>query len=114
MLYTSYFAKSAKHPGAVSIAVGTPKFFSGPRCQKLMPPWPLVAAIKDGSITQEEYVTAYKHAVLDHLDPHEVAKELTERGEDTVLLCWEKAGDFCHRQLIAQWLFEAGYEVREL
>lgn len=49
--------------------------------------------------------------MLDSLDP---AKVLQDLGEDAILLCREKAGEFCHRRLVTAWLEESlGIEVPE-
>ena len=58
------------------------------------------------------YTIQYKKEVLDVLDPKKVFEEL---GENSVLLCWEKPSDFCHRHLVADWFKEKlGIEVKEL
>ena len=41
--------------------------------------------------------------ILNELDPYQVFKEL---GENSVLLCYEKPGQFCHRHLVAKWLMD--------
>lgn len=118
---TSYFQRyTGKH--AVSIAVITPVWYkcdtdSGkPReYKKLAPPGWLLNAFKDknGSHYKDEayYTEMYTKYVLSKLDPQQVYDEL---GENAVMLCWEKAGDFCHRRLVAKWLKEKlGIEVSE-
>ena len=36
-------------------------------------------------------------------------------GDDATLLCFEKAGEFCHRRLVAEWIEKGtGVEVPEL
>jgi len=61
-------------------------------------------------MTNGEYRAAYQE-ILDRLDPRKVYQEL---GEDAILLCWEKPGEFCHRRLVAEWLErELGVEVPE-
>jgi uncharacterized protein (DUF488 family) len=61
-------------------------------------------------MTNGEYRAAYQE-ILDRLDPRKVYQEL---GEDAILLCFEKAGEFCHRRLVAEWLErELGVEVPE-
>jgi len=50
---------------------------------------------------------------LSKLDPHKVAKDL----EGRILLCYEniyKKDSHCHREIVAEWLREAGYKVKEL
>lgn len=92
---------------AVAISQGVPKWYKGKVYKKLAPSWALVK-IED----EKEYVRRYKYEVLDRLDPAQVLKEL---GEDAVLLCWEKPGEFCHRRIVAEWLEEElGIEVPEL
>ena len=60
---------------------------------------------------EAEYRAAYQE-ILDRLDPRKVYQEL---GEDAVLLCWEKPGEFCHRRLVAEWLEEhLGVTIIEL
>jgi hypothetical protein len=45
-------------------------------------------------------------------DPQKVFED---RGEDTILLCWEAPGKFCRRRLVAAWLEEKlGVQVPEL
>lgn len=45
-----------------------------------------------------------------------VVRELLQMcGEDKepCLICYEKPGEFCHRHLVAAWIRNAGFEVRE-
>jgi hypothetical protein len=69
----------------------------------------------------EEYLCRYQ-AILDQLDPHQVAADLQvlAHGGTPVLLCFEQPGRglWCHRALVASWLAaatgepvpEVGYE----
>ncbi len=50
---------------------------------------------------QAKYVEAFYNKVLKKLEPRKVFDAL---GENTVLLCYEKPTDFCHRFLVAGWL----------
>jgi uncharacterized protein (DUF488 family) len=44
-----------------------------------------------------------------------LARISQENGElPLVLLCYEPAGEFCHRHVLAAWLRERGVEIREL
>ena len=106
-LATSNFSVSGKLPNAVAISQGVPKGWQGKRYLALAPSWDLVKE-KDEAV----YAARYQVEVLAKLDPETVAQEL---GTDAVLLCWEKAGEFCHRRLVAAWLQEAlGIDVHEL
>jgi hypothetical protein len=108
---TSYFIKSAGHPKAISIAGRAPKIFKGREYKILAPKiWFFQKYKLDGDV--QFYTEQYQAEVLDPLDPKEVLRDL---GEDAVLLCWEKPGEFCHRHLVAQWLKEKlNMEVTEL
>jgi uncharacterized protein (DUF488 family) len=52
----------------------------------------------------EAYRQEYKELVLDRLDPLQVLQDI---GDDAVLICYETPSQFCHRRLIADWLFRA-------
>ena len=57
------------------------------------------------------YTKAYQEQVLSKLDAAVVWGAL----KDSVLLCWEPAGHFCHRRLVADWVKrELGHDVEEL
>jgi len=105
---TSYFSsKLWRGKNAVAISQGMPKWYKGREYKALAPSWELVM-IKD----TEEYTRRYRNEVLNRLDPKKVYKDL---GDDAILLCWEKPGEFCHRRLVAEWLEETlGIEVPEL
>ena len=65
---------------------------------------------------ESEYTPKFEQK-LKNLSAKSVVKELEELslGKDVVLLCHEKAGEFCHRRLVADWLNrELGIEVPEL
>jgi len=130
---TSYFAKY-KGENGVSIAGKTPDWYKGREYKKLAPKFhffkdykkcikyidellqekriTIPEAIEMKRKTEENYTIHYYSEVLNVLDPHQVYGEL---GENAVLLCWEKSGEFCHRRLVAEWLKkELGIEVKEL
>lgn len=112
MLKTSYFAKSAKHPGAVSIARFPPAWYTGARYPRLAPK-PEMLKLEDW----DEYKRRYKGEILSVLDPDEVLRDLCVdgAGHDIVLLCFEKDRAHCHRGLVAEWFLETrGIVVPEL
>ncbi|MDO8640243.1 MAG: hypothetical protein Q7R33_01755 [Nitrosarchaeum sp.] len=101
-MQTSYFAKSAKKPNAVSIAGKAPVWFTGRQYKKLAPKyWFFQKYKEDGDV--EFYKIQYQKEVLDKLDPKTVFMEL---GDNAVILCWEAPDKFCHRHLVAKWLSE--------
>lgn len=112
MLKTSYFAKSAKEPGAVSIARFPPKWYTGAR-YLLLAPAPDMLKIKDW----DEYRRRYFNEVLAVLDPDKVLQDLNVdgAGHDIILLCFEKERTHCHRGLVAAWFFDTkGIQVAEI
>jgi hypothetical protein len=112
MLKTSYFARSAKEPGAVSIARFPPKWYTCSR-YLLLAPAPDMLKIGDW----DEYRRRYREEILSVLEPDEVLRDLNVdgAGHDIVLLCFEKDRSHCHRGLVAAWFQETkGIVVPEL
>lgn len=54
-LYTSYYARSGKRPGAICISAKAPFFYKGPAMYTLAPSWDLLRAYKDGKIDAYGY-----------------------------------------------------------
>src|ERR1022692_2918745 len=106
MITTSNFAKSGKHPDAVAISQGVPRFYKVRRYMPLAPPRWLLKA-KDPELFDREY-----RKVLDSLDAKQVTEEL---GPNAIILCWELVNVRCHRRPVAEWLQEKlGIVVPEL
>ena len=108
-MQTSYFS-IYKGPNPVSIALIKPGWYG--RCRTYPDLYPKKSFLfkykKDHN--QEAYTKAYYEQVLSKLDPQKVYDDLN----DCVLLCWEKADDFCHRRLVAVWLeLSLGIKVPE-
>jgi uncharacterized protein (DUF488 family) len=108
---TSYFARSSKHPNAVSIANITPSWYRGRIYKKLAPPYSLIKQYKiDKDI--DSYTSLYESKILDELDP---LKTYYELGASSILLCYENPKVFCHRHIVARWLNKhLGVEITEL
>ena len=109
MKISYYFSSRIRAPGLnlVGISNTHPKglaWLQGLRTyQPLCPGWDLVKTYKNGKISQDEYEYLYHEEILNRLDPSKVYEDL---GEDAILLCWEKPGVFCHRRIVAQWLYD--------
>jgi len=102
MIYTSYFANIKKlppHLKTISISRFPPKWYEGESDLLLAPSKELLLGIKDGNISEEEYTKEYLD-YLNTLNP----KEIEEKYKDSILLCYEKTGDFCHRHILTNWL----------
>ena len=100
MIQTSYYSNKSLalargKSRLVGISQGVPKWFSGEVYKALAPTWEMVR-MKD----MERYIKLYHAQILGKLDPHKTAKLL----ENSILLCWERPGEFCHRRLVAEWL----------
>lgn len=141
MIYTSYFGRLKKvnklMDGKIyipySIAFSTPNWFHGPRIKSLMPDYDLLTSYKNGIVDKARYTTRYQNKVLKDLVAAEVILELESFLPDTVdrkllemdcsimdtdeinilLCCYEKPEEFCHRHILAKWLNDNGYEVKE-
>jgi len=103
-LYTSYFSKYKNGKNAVSIARGTPRWFSGKRIIEFAPPRYMI------DFPEEKYKKEFQKEVIE-----KTAKSGLLKLEDgMVLLCYEKPNEFCHRHIIADWLRSLGHEVEEM
>lgn len=87
------------------------RYFNGSKLMELAPPAEMIHQ------PEEIYTPNFKKEVLGKLDANEIYANLEKLslGKDVVILCYEKAGDFCHRRLVADWLTEnLGIEIIEL
>lgn len=112
MLKTSFFARAAQEPGAVSIARFPPKWYTGARYLPLAPTADMLKMT-----AWDEYRLRYHDEILSVLDPDEVLRDLNVENtdHDILLLCFEKQRAHCHRGLVAMWLRETrGIWVPEL
>lgn len=109
LIKTSYFAKAPQNKNNFSIATGSPNWYKGKEYKKLAPGWKLVKA----GYSRHKFEKEYRKQVLNKLNPQKVYDEL---GEDAIILCWEKPQDFCHREIVADWLEEniPDLKIREL
>lgn len=111
MIFTSYFAnRNALNSGLrlITVSLSVPYGWKGERYSYLAPTWEMINLARCGNT--DEYFKLYSDRILSRLEPLKVYKELN----DSILLCWEKPGKFCHRRIIAQWLENAtGNNVKE-
>ena len=125
MIYTSYFAKLKKLPSdiiPVSICAKAPSWYSGLEYKKLAPSYDILMQYKSNP-NEELYIKRFKEDVLNKrlvtqtvLDLLVMVNNLKglNYSPEICLLCYEKPSDFCHRHLVADWLNENGYDVKEL
>ena len=111
-IYTGYYGnmRAYRDMTCVAISLTVPRWLNSPlpNCRELNPkPYML-------HMEQEQYTVAYNR-ILDSLSPRQIVEFLegVSNGKDVVLLCYEKPGDFCHRQLVAAWMNKNGIVVEE-
>jgi len=76
----------------------------------LAPTWNMVMGYKSGKITQDEYIDLYYSKMrLSYINNQNFWIRLLKRDE-VILVCFCKAGDFCHRILLADILVKLGAE----
>jgi len=115
MIYTSYYANYRNFPlfrKQISISIYPPQGFKGEQYLPLAPTNSILKEYKNSKQdkeAKEHYTKRFKEEVLGKLDPKKVAKDLN----NSVLLCFEKTGDFCHRHIVADWL-SPYIEIKEL
>lgn len=107
-IYTSYFANWRKFPeGAFVLGVTRhPPKGTTNNWALLSPSDILLRDYKANKISEHIYTRRY----LKELEPRdrnkiiETLRDLEQRYGIVVLCCYEKKGDFCHRQILADWL----------
>jgi hypothetical protein len=104
-IYTSYYGNLQALQTAriipIGISVGVPKYFTGYRMKELAPRYEMLK--KPETVYREEFAQ-----ILAHRNALQIIKKIQDfaKNQDAALLCWERSGLFCHRQLVATWLFE--------
>ncbi len=102
IIKTGYFAQAHVYFSAgyelISISKFPPKSFNGLKYFPLSP-------FKLDYPSLELYVNDFK-SKLDSLNASKVVNDLIELSNQkpVVLLCFERPDDFCHRQIVADWL----------
>ena len=124
MIYTSYFGMVKNIPKniiPISICGKAPEWWTGLQYKKLAPKYDFFMKWKENR-DNDYYVKCFNEQVLSKLNARDVYADLMSLCEVGVttnltphiaLLCYEKPGDFCHRHLVAKWLIENGYDVKE-
>ena len=120
-MYTGYFAKEKKYRELglvpVSISLYTPQWFNGAKYTKLSPNTSILFSYEEGKLDQDGYARRFINEVLNQLDYKAVIADLevltNTNQENIVLLCYEKASDFCHRHIVAEWLSYNNVECKE-
>jgi len=113
MIKTSYYANYRNFPKdlkPVSISLLPPTGFKGEVDLSLTPTKEILNTYKYHGEDEVLYRKRYRLDVLGKLHPAAVYK----KHRHSLLLCFEKTGDFCHRNLVSEWLVENGFPAGEL
>ena len=110
-IYTGYFAKikSYREKGLITISIARfNKYYSGASLKLLAPTSEMIRE------PENTYIPKYND-ILSKLSKKGIYDEIKRlsNGNDAILLCYEKPGDFCHRNLAAKWLSEIAGEITE-
>jgi len=101
----------------VGISRGTPRFRTGYRyklMRELAPDKEAWVAAGDDRAFRASYIRQLEGLGLDTILDRLARISHETGGLPLVLLCYEPAGEFCHRHVLSAWLRERGVEIREL
>lgn len=119
-IYTTYFANLRNLPNditPIAICGKAPGGWKGLQYKTLAPKYSFFSVWKQ-THDNDYYIKHYYDEVLNGLDATNVIDELMslvpdDKPSKVVLVCYEKPNDFCHRHLVADWLQQNGFEVKE-
>lgn len=119
-IYTSNYAKARKMDTTkfllVSISIFAPKGWKGMHVTGFAPTLTLLNKYHQGLSTQE-YETEYRKHITRLNNMHALFEMMARKahGRDIVLLCYEKEGEFCHRHILSDMVYEKyGYRIKEI
>lgn len=123
--YTGYYANWRNYSSDNFVTVAISRYLPnnvkvGAVCKSLAPSENLLSRYKNDKVTKTEYVLEYIDALCVLRDSGKLSKILEKikknfPEKDVVFLCYEKKGEFCHRQTLAIFLKNFyGLEVKEL
>ena len=113
-IYTGYFSNIREYNGKklIRVCLYSPKGIEEMDNYKPLNPTKEILKLK---YKEEEYKKEYKK-LLEQVSYEDFINFLKERseGKDIVLLCYESPEQFCHRQMISEWINSYGeYKVEE-
>lgn len=120
MIYTSYYSNFRNFKGFLRIGISRtiPSGGADASLQAFSPDSSTLWDYKKGLIDDEEYTRQFLRK-LDGLYNsgrlEKIVKKLEAQERDIVLLCYERPGAFCHRRIVAEYLYEKfGIVINEL
>lgn len=120
-IYTSYFGNWRNFPPD-ALVLGVTRYpfkeLPFPNEQKLAPSEELLLEFKNGNLDEKSFTIRFKSELFDRgfKNGKDLALALAQSsgGQDIVLCCYEKKGQFCHRQILGDMMRRYGVEVEEL
>jgi uncharacterized protein YeaO (DUF488 family) len=108
MIYTaSYFEPHHHHGELISISRSNPKNVQVvTQLPFLAPSSELLQDWKRGNVDEADYTARFREEIKDRWPTVHQWMESLKPDEDSTLLCWERAGEFCHRNLVLQMLLK--------
>jgi hypothetical protein len=89
-------------PRGVSISLSVPAWASpAGSVPCLAPTWAMVRGYNAARLSQADYVDQYRDLLAERWADVQVWLDSLDPEQDVTLCCWEPAGHFCHRQLVA-------------
>ncbi|MCU0332703.1 MAG: DUF488 domain-containing protein [Ignavibacteriaceae bacterium] len=112
-IYTSNYARNGKNPNAYGTSYVRPRWYNGKMLPEIAPTKDLVTRYKNNEIDIEQYTREYIRTLRERgLTPEKALVLIPDRA---ILLCYEAPGDFCHRRVLAEWIYlHTGFIIPEL
>lgn len=122
MLTDQEISEFKKKPDKEGLIVYTSQYrYSGPRrlditsmkgSDLFSPPWELVKTYKNGKISESEYEKIYHDLMVESYKNFKEGWDRLLSADWVVLVCFCRAGEFCHRLLLANYLEKLGADYR--
>ncbi|MCW4014048.1 MAG: hypothetical protein NWF07_13830 [Candidatus Bathyarchaeota archaeon] len=103
IIYTSRITHTG--PDSIDITVKSAKGIA----KKFAPTWDMVKKYKEGKLSKLQYTRKYAR-MINRLKAEDF-EELIGDKKRIILTCYCKAGEFCHRTLLAKFLEQEGYGI---
>lgn len=103
MIYTASYFEPSHHGKLIAISRSIPKGFKVQKQLKfLAPSSDLLQDWQQGQIDEAGYIQGYRGQIAASWKEVKQWLDSLNSKQDMTLLCWEKKGDFCHRNLVAK------------